>query len=282
MTTIYRKPTHTQSYRSWRSNHPKGILLGTLKGLIHRAHTLIDKKEDLLHELSLLEDVFISNGYPQKLVQKTIKDSWSIETTKALKQIERPQPEVSEFYDVLHAPYVERFSEMVQRQLKKINIGFVPQKGLTIQSLVCNLKPSTPPERDKNVIYGLKCSSCNLWYIGETGQRFETRRKQHQGDVRRGVSSNAFYCHLRSFPDHSIDWQNFRFLKKEPMWDRRKFIESIFINSLNPSQKISAILNIEKGKDIDDCWREFGKEIRQNVFSSLKLNSYVEECKTNT
>ena len=47
------------------------MLLGVLKGLIHRAHVICDLKEDLLEELDLLKDVFIGNGYPEHLVNKT-------------------------------------------------------------------------------------------------------------------------------------------------------------------------------------------------------------------
>jgi hypothetical protein len=70
VTRVYRKPTHTQQYIHWRSNHPKNNLLGVLKGLIHRAHMLTDEEKDLADELQLLNDVFISNGYPAKLVEK--------------------------------------------------------------------------------------------------------------------------------------------------------------------------------------------------------------------
>ena len=73
ITKVYRKETHTQRYIHWRSNHSKNCKLGVLKGLIHRAHLLCDLKEDLLNELNLLRDVFISNGYPRKLVEKMIK-----------------------------------------------------------------------------------------------------------------------------------------------------------------------------------------------------------------
>ena len=53
VTNVYRKPTHTQQYINWHSNHPKNLLLGVMKGLIHRAHVLCDEKQDLLDELSL-------------------------------------------------------------------------------------------------------------------------------------------------------------------------------------------------------------------------------------
>ena len=41
-------------------------------------------KEDLLNELQLLKDVFISNEYPRKLVEKTIIDSWKSELKKQI------------------------------------------------------------------------------------------------------------------------------------------------------------------------------------------------------
>ena len=74
-------------YIHWRSNHSKNCKLGVLKGLIHRAHLLCDLKEDLLSELNLLRDVFISNGYPRKLVEKTINKSWKVELKKAIKEL---------------------------------------------------------------------------------------------------------------------------------------------------------------------------------------------------
>ena len=73
ITKIYRKPTHTQQYINWNSNHPKNMLLGVMKGLIHRAHVICDLKEDLLEELDLLRNVFNRNGCPEKLVVKLYK-----------------------------------------------------------------------------------------------------------------------------------------------------------------------------------------------------------------
>ena len=41
-------------------------------------------KEDLLEELALLRNVFVSNGYPEKLVLQTLEESWATETLKAM------------------------------------------------------------------------------------------------------------------------------------------------------------------------------------------------------
>ena len=60
------------------------MLVGVMKGLIHRAHVLCDLKEDLLEELSLVKDVFMSNGYPEKLVLQTLEQLWCMETLKAV------------------------------------------------------------------------------------------------------------------------------------------------------------------------------------------------------
>ena len=134
-TKIYRKETHTQKYIHWKSNHSKNCKLGILKGLIHRAHLLCDRKEDLLEEIQLLKDVFIANGYPKMLVEKTVNQSWKTELEKEMKRIaeelrrtEQPvthpdEEETSEYYDCLYAPYIQGLSEKVQKDLKSLNVG---------------------------------------------------------------------------------------------------------------------------------------------------------------
>ena len=81
-----------------------------MKGLIHRAHVFCDKQEDLKTELDLLIDVFIANGYPEKLVRRTVEDSWKTETLKAVKKMSGGKAEEkSEFIHVLNGPYVHGF-----------------------------------------------------------------------------------------------------------------------------------------------------------------------------
>ena len=79
---------------------------------------MCDLKKDLLEELALLKDVFISNGYPENLVLQTLDQSWTTETLKAVLvgvQHDVKTENGKEYYDVIHAPYVRGLSEHLEK-----------------------------------------------------------------------------------------------------------------------------------------------------------------------
>ena len=63
---------------------------------------------------------------------------------------------------------------------------------------------------------------CKAKYVGETGQHFCDRVKQHQNDIRYKKSTNGFYAHLKSNKKHSIEWEKAAFLGKERNWKGRR------------------------------------------------------------
>ena len=81
----------------------------------NRAHYFCNLKEDLLAELDLLRDVFVINGYPMKLVKRTIEDSWKTETKKTvmreMQQNFDEEEHQEEYFEVLHVPYINGFTE---------------------------------------------------------------------------------------------------------------------------------------------------------------------------
>ena len=64
-----------------------------------------------------------------------------------------------EYFEVLHAPYVQGFTEKLQKELKRFRIGFVMKKGVTLASLLCKLKQKTEKEDRKDLDYVIKCES---------------------------------------------------------------------------------------------------------------------------
>ena len=114
ITKVYTKDTHTQRYAHWHSNLSKNCKLGVLKGLIHRAHLFCDLKEDLLNELQLLRDGFVSYGYPRKLVDRTSNNSWQTELKKQIEtslhddnaqDTEEPEDNPG-YFDILNVPFI--------------------------------------------------------------------------------------------------------------------------------------------------------------------------------
>ena len=201
-------------------------------------------KEDLLCELNLLKDVFIANGYPKKLVEKTLKNSWKVELEKQLKALLHMQNDEQEnveqeddksnYYDVLHVPYVAGFSEKLAKDLNCVNVGMTFQKGKTIFNSVCKLKPPKHSDERKNVVYCLGCKSCDQCYLGETQQFFPSRRYQHEYAIRCKQKTNGIAQHILKNERHTIDWDNRVFLDFEPHWRKRKINEALFIDCLNP------------------------------------------------
>ena len=70
-TSVYRKPTHTDGYIPFSSYHHPKTITGVLRCMKDRAHNICDPqwKEQELHHL---EEVFLANGFPARLVKKTL------------------------------------------------------------------------------------------------------------------------------------------------------------------------------------------------------------------
>ena len=74
------------------------------------------------------------------LVSQTLRESWPRGTLKVVlrgvqQDVERERNE--EYFEVFNAPYIQRFSESLQRKLRKVQIGFVPKKQETMCTQLC-------------------------------------------------------------------------------------------------------------------------------------------------
>ena len=139
------------------------------------------------------------------------------------------------------------------------------KKGVTLASLLCKLKQKTEKEDRKDLDYIIKCETCAMQYVGETGQQFRTRKQQHQRDVKNKTATNGIYNHLKQNRKHKIAWDDAVYIDREPHYMRRKIKESIYINALDASEKHTKIMNLEKGVKTNPCWNEFISEVRKSL-----------------
>ena len=109
-------------------------------------------------------------------------------------------------------------------------------------------------------------------YIGETGQHFCQRAKQHQSDIKNKKTTNGFYAHLRKNKGHTINWDGAVFLDREKHWRGREIKEALFINAQNPVKEIhqKRIMNLEKGYTLDPIWADFNEIFREIMSKKME------------
>ena len=69
-TKVYRKPTHTDQYLQWDSNHNLASKYSVINILTHRARTLCSTPELINNELEHLEEVLRGCKYPRWAIKK--------------------------------------------------------------------------------------------------------------------------------------------------------------------------------------------------------------------
>ena len=119
-TGVFRKPTHTDQYLEYDSQHPQSVKRGIVKCLYDRAKPLVTKPSVIVGEKKHLSSVLVSNGYPSFFVQKIIK----ARTTP------RREP-VAEFKSTAVLPYVQGVSESLRRCLEQQRIRTVFKSDTT-------------------------------------------------------------------------------------------------------------------------------------------------------
>ncbi len=108
------------------------------------------------------------------------------------------------------------------------------------------------PQCNEGCIYTVPCKDCNRFYIGQTGETLEQRKKQHKYSVRTGQESNALFVHVRD-SSYCIDWENCKKVIISKSFVERNILESILIkhtcqDNLNISEWLFKVDNYITGK----------------------------------
>ena len=171
-TKVYRKKTHTGQYMHYTSNQPEHVKIGTIKTLVRRAKIVCSTEESLTDELDYIKKTMRLNGYPEKLITKTIKQTLSYNSkSKNSQNLEAPK---------LFIPYEKGISEQLKRVANKYGLEVIFRRSLSLKS-----KLQTNPFKSDStcgVVYKVTCSCCKK-YFGETGRTAEEKIKEHQVDV---------------------------------------------------------------------------------------------------
>ena len=181
-TSVYRKPTHTDRYINYNSNHPKIVLRATLCNMRDRANNICScetKKDEPMH----LVGVFSSNDYPRNLVVRMMKRTPQIKMRKEEEDRERPK--------MLYLPYIQGVSERIARGCRVLGIRTVFISRQTLRHTLTHVKSTTLDDKKQGVVYEVPCKDCEAVYIGETGRNLQERIKEHKYAVKRKDENNG-------------------------------------------------------------------------------------------
>lgn len=254
-TKVFRKETDTNIYIHWKSFAPKQWKIGTLKGLIRRAHVVSSNDSFLQNEINHLRHVFTKiNGFPNFVFEKTLNETvnrMSVtpeennngETNRMSVTPEvNNTGEVNEFIQpCLVLPYQGRKGEDILKGLKNCVSSLLPNQfsprfvynGKKVGSFF-PIKDKVKEEHQSGLVYKYECGlDCNQKsdYVGETKVRYETRVYEHINTDKK----SAIFKHTQE-NNHVVRPDNFRILDKgyNKVVDR-KIAEALFIRDLKPN-----------------------------------------------
>lgn len=226
--SIYRKPTHTDQYLNFESNHPLEHKLGVVKTLHHRADCVVTDQCDLISEREHINTALKACGYPDWSIQKALSKTRNNKSSDKSSVNNRRRGFVT-------IPYISGLTEPLRRVLKNYGISSCVKPTNTLRQLLCSPKDKSKKELVTGPIYHIKCegNNCDAVYIGESERTLKTRFQEHK----RPSNTNSEVCkHIhQDCPSHTVSLDSTKLLDKEPKWFERGVKEAIYIRAHKPS-----------------------------------------------
>ena len=237
-TKAYRKPTHTTRYLNFNSCHNFSQKVGLVKTLLFRANSkLITNYRDKINEVKFVCNALRDNDYPDWLLNKMKKEIKHKKVNKIVCMSEK----ISNYVGL---PYIKGLSDELSRILRKFNINVYTYPYKTIGNILPKIKDSVDDIYKRGAIYKIPCKDCSNVYVGETGRCFNTRLSEHKRDLKpinlaklkeddlnkkTALVKHCFNC------EHRIDFGNSEILDYNIDYEKRKFLESLYINNTKNS-----------------------------------------------
>ena len=230
-TKVYRKPTHTDFYLQWDSQHSIAAKYSVINTLHHRAKAVCSNNQFLKEEEDHLEKVLTGNKYPMWALNRVKLKTKTTQAQEQRKQ-QNANAKVTSGNKKSHMvlPYVKGLRESMKNIGKKHGIQTYFRGGNTIKSLLMTPKDKDHISKKSGIIYRFKCNrvDCDDEYVGESSRTFGERYKEHL------KAPSPIYDHY-NITGHETSIENFSIVGREDQNLIRAIKEAIYIRVNNPS-----------------------------------------------
>ena len=222
-TLVFRKPTHTDLYLQWDSQHTISSKYNVAGTLYHRAKTVCSDLQLQKKEEGHLYQALQKCKYPIWAINRArIKSQNTVRRTNSSSNNQNGQEKTINKNIYMVVPYQQGLSERFKNTCQKYSVQVHFKGGQTIKDLLMPPKDKDPITNKSGVIYRFKCSEdgCEEEYIGESARTFAERFKEHQ----KSPSPIHDHCNISG---HKADINNFSIIGREDQNLTRAIKEAI-------------------------------------------------------
>ena len=174
-TTVYRKPTHTDQYLHWDSNHHITAKQSVFNTLAHRAKTVSSSQDSMDKELEHIKTAlkhcqfppWALNQWHHKFTQSNQQSNSTTNTTSNNNTTDNNKNKAT-----IVVPYIPNTSEKFKNLCKRKGIQVHFKGTNTLRTALGNPKDKDPKVNQTGIIYHYQCPhiNCPSAYIGEIRQ----------------------------------------------------------------------------------------------------------------
>ncbi|KYN16034.1 hypothetical protein ALC57_11718, partial [Trachymyrmex cornetzi] len=226
----YHKPTFSERYLNFLSQHPISQKRGTIIGMVDRAFLLSVPKYHKKNLIFVVETL-LNNDYPVDFIFNTINERLKSliynKTSKQKVMTETPVEVVKKSWFLV--PFVSKISEKFKDITKNLNMSMAFFSLNKLNSFIKTHKDPLPNISKKNVVYKINCNDCDASYVGQTKRKLKTRITEHRNDIRKSNNNYSVITKHRLEHGHDFDWENTEIVDSERFLHRRRISEMLHI-----------------------------------------------------
>ena len=231
-TSVYRKPTHTDQYLHWDSNHHITAKQSVNNTLAHRAKTVSTTQQSMDKELTHIKTALHCCQFPSwALNQWEHKFNQPPQPSRTANTNNNPANK-NNYKTTIVVPYINKTAEKFKRLCKNRGIQVHFKGTNTLRTALGNPKDKDPTSNQTGIIYKYQCPhiNCPSSYTGESGRSLGERVKEHF------KAPSPIHLHSTT-TGHPMDPNQFSVVHKEVNMQSRTIKEAMFICIQDPPKQ---------------------------------------------
>jgi len=228
---LYYKPTFSGRYLNFLSNHPLNQKRSIIFGLTDKIMLLTDQKHQK-RNFEIIINNLQTNNYPTSFIFNSINRRIKYLKEKNFDKIKNINDNKNSYCVI---PFTKGVSNKFSHILAKYDIKTAFFGNNKLDQIIKTGKDQLNVTQQRNVVYRISCTQCNMTYVGQTKRQLKTRIKEHKLDINKKTGILSVISEHRLELGHEFDWANTEILDIEKAYNKRLISEMIYIKMQNNS-----------------------------------------------